>query len=594
MRERRERNRALDAGKGVLPVAAPRARMRHSVRDENTNISVGAPLTKYPLLESNTEFGRYVIEKELGQGAMGIVFKAYDPLIERPVAIKTLKLDLQRKDLAGFRERFLLEAKSAGRLNHPNIVTIYDVGEKNGTAYLAMEYLNGRELKDLLAERSAFSFRQIAEIIQQIADALAYAHSNGVIHRDIKPANIMIVRDGMPKVLDFGIAQLPTGTKNEEGTVIGSPRYMAPEQIQNQIVDGRSDIYSLGAVMYEMLAGRAPFEADTLATTVFMVLNEMPVPPEMHSRNTPHVLSRIAGKALAKNPADRYQSAAEMAEELRRYSVKAEAKATLGNRKTSADAAPNLVPAPGGQATERKAAKASAELAKTVLILPPSAEDKSRKRPKAGKREKAAKDHAAGANRWLTTPVLAALGVGAVALVLGIVGLTIMNENAPRPLVTPLAEEPRAESPPTALQAVNSEPASVSVPAAPAVVEDKPLPAAPKAPPPSPMAPRTVMAAADNALPKQSPRKSKSRSIAPEAAAPATVPDAKGLVRFAVAPWGEIYVDGARAGISPPLSELQVAAGRHQIEIRNGDAAPYRAEVEVSAAEPARIKHKFE
>jgi serine/threonine-protein kinase len=573
--------------------------MRPSVRNENINGSVGAPLTKYPLLESNTEFGRYVIEKELGQGAMGIVFKAYDPLIERPVAIKTLKLDLQRKDLAGFRERFLLEAKSAGRLNHPNIVTIYDVGEKNGTAYIAMEYLNGRELRDLLAERSAFSFRQIAEIVQQIADALAYAHSNGVIHRDIKPANIMIVRDGMPKVLDFGIAQLPTGTKNEEGTVIGSPRYMAPEQIQNQLVDGRSDIYSLGAVMYEMLAGQAPFEADTLATTVFMVLNEMPLPPEMYSRNTPHVLSRIAAKALAKNPADRYQGAAEMAEALRRYSVKAEAKATLGNKKTSADAVPSLVPAASGPAPAPKAAKPS-EVAKTVLILPPSAEDKSDKPHQAGKREKAAKKEPVGrVNRWLTTPVLAALGIGAVALMVGIVALTIMNENAPRPAPkAAVEEEPRLEPPRAAGPAVSSESASAAAypaPATSAVTEDKPLPAPSRAPAP-PSLPPNAMAAADSALSKQAPapRKPKSRSITPEAAVPAAAPPAKGSVRFAVAPWGEIYVDGARAGISPPLSELQVAAGRHQIEIRNGDAAPYRTEVEVSAAEAARIKHKFE
>jgi serine/threonine-protein kinase len=523
---------------------------------------VGAPLTKIPFFDTNAHFGRYVIEKELGRGSMGVVYKAYDPVIERPVAIKTLKLDLDRKDLAGFRERFLLEAKSAGRLNHPNIVTIYDVGETDGTAYIAMEYLQGRELRQVLGDASPLTFRQIAEIVQQVAEALAYAHLNGVIHRDIKPANIIIVRGQVPKVLDFGIAQLPAGTVNEEGSVIGSPRYMSPEQITNKAIDGRSDIFSLGTVMYEMLAGRAPFEGETLASIVFQVLHEMPVPPQVYSRNTPHFLARIVARALSKNPAERFQDADEMANELRRYTMKAQAKATIGKKKTSADAAPNLVPVAAG------AARSPGALSKTVRIDPPQDVPPT---------EKLAPRYTSGAY---------AIGaLAALTLVLLVAGLTLGRRNG--------AERPYTPSPvagvglPSAAREV--QPLEQTLPAA----ATASLTAEPTGSPRATAQPSPT--AANKPSPPVPAHKGRSRPATPVAAAAESAPPApaRASVQFAIAPWGEIYVDGARAGVSPPLTVMELPLGQHRVEVRNGGAPPYRAEIEVTMS-GTKVKHKFE
>ena len=205
------------------------------------------------------KLGRYEILAELGRGAMGVVYKAIDPFIDRTVAIKTIQLDLSRDELANFEERFYREAKSAGRLNHPNIVTIYDVGKTGKIAYMAMEFLEGQLLKEILDVHTAMSVDRIADIAAQVADALAYAHENGIVHRDIKPANIMLVRSNVVKITDFGIAQMPSGSRTLAGTVMGSPKYMAPEQVVGAAVDGRSDLFSLGVVLYEMLTGEPAF-----------------------------------------------------------------------------------------------------------------------------------------------------------------------------------------------------------------------------------------------------------------------------------------------------------------------------------------------
>ena len=214
------------------------------------------------------KLGRYEILSELGQGAMGVVYKAIDPLIERTVAIKTIKLDLSKDELASFEERFYREAKSAGRLNHPNIVTIYDVGKSDDSAYMAMEFMEGQLLRDILDAHTALSIDKIVDIAAQIAEGLAYAHENGIVHRDIKPANIMLVRDGVAKIMDFGIAQMPSGSRTLAGAVLGSPKYMAPEQVVGKAVDGRSDLFALGVILYEMLTGESPFDGDNINTII--------------------------------------------------------------------------------------------------------------------------------------------------------------------------------------------------------------------------------------------------------------------------------------------------------------------------------------
>src|SRR4030042_719250 len=198
------------------------------------------------------KLGRYEILSELGKGAMGIVYKAVDPLIDRTVAIKTINLNLSGDEIADFVERFHREPKSAGRLNHPNIVTIYDVGRADDTAFIAMEHLEGQELKQIISSHQTLQPERIVEITAQVADALASAHDHGVVHRDIKPANIMVLHNGGVKIMDLGIAMTSSGSQTQAGTILGSPKYMSPEQVSGETVAGRSDIFSLGAVLYEL------------------------------------------------------------------------------------------------------------------------------------------------------------------------------------------------------------------------------------------------------------------------------------------------------------------------------------------------------
>ena len=270
---------------------------------------------------NHATLGRYRIVGELGRGAMGTVYRAHDPLIDRDVAIKTLHPDLPEDVIAELRERFLREAKSAGRLNHPNIVTIFDVGEQDGVAYMAMELLEGRSLQQILAESPRLPFQTVADLVAQIADALDRAQQLGIVHRDVKPANIVVSASGHAKLTDFGVAYVPTSTMTQTGTMIGSPRYMSPEQVLGLAVDPRSDIFSLGVVLYEMLAGCAPF-VRAGDSTIFPLINRIaaePHPPVTQlDASIPAAFEVILSKALAKKPEDRYQRAGEMANDLRK------------------------------------------------------------------------------------------------------------------------------------------------------------------------------------------------------------------------------------------------------------------------------------
>jgi len=267
------------------------------------------------------KLGRYEILSELGKGAMGIVYKAVDPLIDRTVAIKTINLNLSGDEIAGFVERFNREAKSAGRLNHPNIVTIYDVGRADDTAFIAMEHLEGQELKQIISSNQTLQPERIVEITAQVADALAFAHDHGVVHRDIKPANIMVLHNGGVKIMDFGIAMTASGSQTQAGTILGSPKYMSPEQVSGETVDGRSDIFSLGAVLYELLTGISVFggENSTLTSIMYQVMNEIPNLPTSVNPSLPAAFDYIVARAMAKDPEHRYQSAREMADDLRNF-----------------------------------------------------------------------------------------------------------------------------------------------------------------------------------------------------------------------------------------------------------------------------------
>ncbi len=266
-----------------------------------------------------SQLGRYTIIGELGKGAMGTVYKAVDPLIDRIVAIKTINLSmaLDEKEAFEYESRFYQEAKAAGRLSHPNIVTIYDVGKSGEIAYIAMEFLQGRELRDILNDGKRMPIEQVINVVAQVALGLAYAHEYGIVHRDVKPSNIMIVREGNVKITDFGIARLASaGVHTQTGMVLGSPKYMSPEQVVGQKIDHRSDIFSLGVMLYEMLTGQSPFSGENINAIMYQTLNSVPPPPTSLSSNIPEMLNFIVAKALAKKLEHRYQNAKEFASDL--------------------------------------------------------------------------------------------------------------------------------------------------------------------------------------------------------------------------------------------------------------------------------------
>lgn len=299
-----------------------------------------------------TTLGRYQILAELGQGAMGTVYKAKDPVIDRLVAIKTISLYLPKDELAEYEARFYQEAKAAGRLNHPNIVTIYDVGKEGHIAYMAMELLEGRELREWVAAGNPLPVTQAVDIAMQVAEGLAYAHEHQVIHRDVKPANIMIVRDNLVKITDFGIARMrQSEVKTMTGYVLGSPKYMSPEQITGKRSDHRSDIFSLGIVLYEMLTGAVPFSGDSIHSIMYQTVNLTPEAPSRRNPAAPEMLDLIAAKALAKDVESRYPNARELAADLRACKEELAAPGRISAAKHSAASVAGRAPRGAAQPT---------------------------------------------------------------------------------------------------------------------------------------------------------------------------------------------------------------------------------------------------
>jgi serine/threonine-protein kinase len=488
---------------------------------------------------SQTRIGRYEVVSALGQGAMGAVYKAVDPLIERDVAIKTISLNLSKAERAEFEERFYREAKSAGRLNHANIVTIYDVGETDDIAYIAMEYVEGKSLREMLDSGVVLPVELIGKIVARIANALHYAHENHVVHRDIKPANIMITSKRDVKIMDFGIAQIPTGSRTQLGTVLGSPKYMAPEQVVGQPTDGRTDIFALGVVLYEMLTGTTPFNGDNLSAIMYKVLNEEPAPPSTINPRVPPTFDRIIRRALAKRPEDRYQTAREFARDLKN---------------------PDLAPSRQAHHLPARVRQARADQSgsqpdedPTTLLLQPRLARGGAAAPAAGK---------GGREKMLARPKGARLGrkVLWLALPIVILGAYALVTHRPQPEGgTELVAAPApAAAPP-------SRPQPAPAPAKPAVAS---VPAAPVSPAPAVTA-----------------------KVSPPAPA---VPQAKATLMLAVSPWGEVHVDGKRVGVSPPLTTLQLEAGRHKVEIRNQGFASYRKTVNLESGRSLKIRHKFQ
>ncbi|MEO8475896.1 MAG: Stk1 family PASTA domain-containing Ser/Thr kinase, partial [Actinomycetota bacterium] len=272
--------------------------------------------------------GRYRVEARIGAGGMAEVFRGFDSVLHRTVAIKTLLPQFARDE--AFVARFRREAQAAARLNHPNIVAAYDTGSDDGTHYIVMEFVEGRTLAEFLSSGRQPTPVQSSEISQKIAGALAAAHAQGVIHRDIKPGNVMVTRDGTVKVMDFGIARMTTGveTAPQTSAVLGTATYLSPEQAQGGPVDARTDIYSLGTVLYELVAGRPPFTGESPVTIAYKQVNETPVPPSQLNPDVPAPLDAVIMKALSKNPANRYQTADDFAADLERVVTGQQVEAT--------------------------------------------------------------------------------------------------------------------------------------------------------------------------------------------------------------------------------------------------------------------------
>ena len=263
--------------------------------------------------------GRYRVLKELGRGAMGLVYLGKDPTIQRFVAIKTMRLDPADHDdkLQDVKARFFREAESTGRLSHPNIVTIYDAGEENDLGYIAMELIEGIPLKQWARKPNLMPVNEVLLTVATVADALDYAHQQGVVHRDIKPANIMLTKDRVVKVMDFGIAKMASSSKTQTNIVLGTPTYMSPEQIAGKKVDGRSDIFSLGIVLFELLTGQLPFTADNLSAVLFSIAHHPHPDIQTLRPDLPPMVQEIVDRALQKELPHRYRRAEEFAGELR-------------------------------------------------------------------------------------------------------------------------------------------------------------------------------------------------------------------------------------------------------------------------------------
>ncbi|HWR77425.1 MAG TPA: protein kinase, partial [Thiobacillus sp.] len=496
-----------------------------------------------PRMPNQTKIGRYEVIAPLGQGAMGTVYKAVDPLIERTVAIKTINLNLSKEERAEFEERFYREAKSAGRLSHSNIVTIYDVGETDDIAYIAMEYLEGESLREMLDSGVVLPVDMIGKIAARIASALNYAHENHVVHRDIKPANIMITPNRDVKIMDFGIAQIPTGSRTQLGTVLGSPKYMAPEQVAGLPTDGKTDIFALGVVLYEMLTGTTPFNGDNLSAIMYKILNEEPAPPSTLNPRVPPVFDRIISRALAKRAEDRYQTAGEFARDLRNQD------AVLPQ--TARRSAVSDKPTYTGPANKTSAGPQDA----TVFLPPHKARGLIAAASMAsglGIKEKIASSlrDAQRSHKILlfAVPVLA-------------LAVFVVYSRAPRPTtgtvtapVAPVLEEKRVATSQTAVEAEKATALPLVAPIA---------------------APAPVVPA------------SKSATV------PAVVAQAKATVSFAISPWGEVFVDGKSVGIAPPLTTLQLEAGEHRVEIRNQAFVAYRDTVNLKPGQSLKVRHKF-
>ena len=518
-----------------MPPAPPRA------------FSTNPPAKSDDQMPTIGHIGRYALKYKIGEGGLGTVYAAHDPLLSRLIAIKTLNLEISAEERDAFNSLFLNEARAAGGLSHPHIVTVFDAGVSDQSAYIAMELLKGRDLRQLRQEGWRPTPAQAALIVRRVGDALAYAHSKGVVHRDIKPANIFMVGRTQPRVLDFGIARVAHQHDGGAGDIAaGSPYYMAPEQARQQTVDRRADVFSLGVVLYELLTDQKPFRGSTLSEITAAVLEHHPPAANEVNPLVPPALAEIAARAMEKDPEHRYRSARALSRELRHW---------LEENANAPDSEPadGAVPEPS-----RRTGLLQAGAAAAVVVV-------------------------GGALVWWALSGSHPSTEVTVA--------TVQPSAAPAPpaaasnAATPFAAAPAPVTAPAETTAAS---------AAPSVAVTTPAPVAVAPAPAEPMAPQKPKPVASVAPAKEA-LKAKATKPAREArpaAAPAA-PAAMGSVRIAVSPWGNVEVDGTPVGTTPPLNELTLSEGKHQITLRNADFPPLSVSVTVTPGQPVSVKHRF-
>lgn len=502
--------------------------------------------------ESIGHVGRYALKTILGKGGLGTVYAAWDPLLSRTVALKTLHIDADPAARESLDALFLNEARAAAGLSHPHIVTVFDAGPSDTGVYIAMERLQGQDLRHLLLQGVRPGPIEAAQVVRRVADALAYAHRKGVVHCDVKPANIFMTGRMHPKVLDFGIARVAhRDVPALEGVVAGSPYYLAPEQMDGRSVDRRSDVYSLGVVLYELLVGKKPFEGKSLEEITTAVKTGEVVPAHRVSPKIPLGLSVIAGRAMARDPDQRYPSARHLSMELRHWVDSAEARA-LRN-----EARGNPVATPTGLKIAR-------------IVVP-----------------------------------LAAVGMVASGLALMKFGNTSTDVAAAPPAASTPAPVRGAAVAPSAVTiapvAVAAEEAAASAAAtsasaiAPAAAASSAL-ALDTGTAPAASVPTADTAKADRAIVSkaEAARRRKALAVATVTqGVPISAVLSEGVVQLAVSPWGQVEVDGKPMGTSPPLTRLTLTSGNHTITVRNTDFPAYTATVTVDGESPVTLRHRF-